>query len=91
MEVVSDAGSLIMDLQLPEAIADHCMLTLDLRGPNEQVLIIGGRTLEGTTYKTHILGGNKWEKGPDLIYARQEHACAVIKSATFDNQGISMY
>ena len=86
IEMVFDAGLSLMGPELPEAIADHCMVTLDFRGSYEQVWIIGGRTKEGSSYKTQIHSGNDWVRGPDLIYARQEHACAVIKSEAFGNQ-----
>ena len=62
------------------------MVTLDALGSNEQVWIIGGNTPSGPTYKTHKLIGENWEKGPDLIYGRQEHACAVIESKAYDNK-----
>ena len=89
-ELVSDNGSeLGPDLPIP--LSNHCMVTLDFRGPNEQVWAIGGKTSEGSSYKTYILGGGygnydwDWERGPDLIYARQEHACVATKSKAYGN------
>ena len=85
VELVSDNGS-ELGPDLPVPISDHCMVTLDFRGPNEQVWVIGGKTSEGSSYKTYILGGGSdWESGPDLIYARQEHACVATKIKSFGN------
>ena len=87
-ELVSDNGS-ESGPDLPEPLSNHCMVTLDFRGPNEQVWVIGGTTTEGSSYKTYILGGDSdWESGPDLIYKRQEHACAATKSKAYGNQEI---
>ena len=87
-ELVSDNGS-ESGPDLPEPLSNHCMVTLDFRGPNEQVWVIGGKTTEGSSYKTYILGGGSdWESGPDLIYKRQEHACAATKSKSYGNQEI---
>ena len=84
-ELVSDNGS-ELGPDLPTPLSEHCMVTLDFRGPNEQVWVIGGKTSEGSSYKTHILrGGSEWETGPDLIYARQEHACVATKSKAYGN------
>ena len=84
-ELVSDNGS-ELGPDLPAPLSNHCMVTLDFRGPNEQVWAIGGKTSEGSSYKTYILGGgSNWESGPDLIYARQEHACVATKSKAYGN------
>ena len=86
-ELVSDNGS-ESGPDLPTPLSNHCMVTLDFRGPNERVWVIGGKTSEGSSYKTHILYLNydwDWENGPDLIYARQEHACVATKSKAYGN------
>ena len=87
IELVSDNGS-ELGPELPTPLSNHCMVTLDFRGPNEQVWVIGGKTSEGSSYKTYILGNysSDWKGGPDLIYARQEHACVATKSKAYGNQ-----